>query len=425
MFPVAAQFEITEKCPHSCFYCYNHFRESPSRRSINLEKIILKISESDLFHITITGGEPFADKNMLLYAISEFRKNNIDVNLNSGLTLSSKNILSKLKEGGVSSILTSAGSYRPEIYEAITNIPGSFKKFTEALYMCNDINIPVSVNMVVHNINKNEVYETGMYFVKNFGIKNFCATPLIPPKGRDVSNMIISSDEYINVLDDLLKLNKETGVFVDSLHPPLPCMFLSTEKYDRFLKRSCAGGRNTLTISSTGEVRPCSHSDRSYGNILESDLRKIHSLMKEWQDDSLIPEECKMCSAVNKCKGGCRVCAEAVFNDIREKDIFMHNPIKNTYIQSKEEQLFKNDRYYTINIGNSRTRNEPSGDVVIYNGTRRVSIFNQKEISFLKFLTNQKYFSIQQISKDVGIPENYIAKFFKKLDALKLLHPHQ
>lgn len=422
-FPISAQFELTESCPHDCFYCYNHFRESPAIRNPKLEEVIDRIAQSDLFHVTITGGEPLSESNGLNYALDRFRENNIDVTLNSGLTLSTRETLINLKDKGVLSILTSAGSHDSKLYERVTGVPGSFDKFTQALSMCQEVSLPVSVNMVVHNFNKDSVYETGKYFMENFGIHSFCATPLIPPKNRNIGNAIISAQDYVNVLDDLLRLSSDLKISVDSLHPPLPCILPTSEKYSVFLKRSCVGGRGTLTISSVGDVRPCSHSDESYGNILKTDLRKIHLRMIPWQNESLIPSECESCAEVNTCRGGCRVCAEAVYGNIKGKDIFMTSPLT-SFLSRVNKQLSRlsPDKKFTLKNSDSvRARIEPSGEYTIYNGLKKVVTLRESEIGLLKEISNLEEFSAMSLSFSTGISLDRISLFLSRLDTIKML----
>jgi radical SAM protein with 4Fe4S-binding SPASM domain len=63
----------------------------------------------------------------------------------------------------------------------------------------------------------------------------------------------------------------------------------------------------TCTVGANGEVRPCSHLDISYGNILEEPFLEIWGRMDDWRRGDHLPTQCRACSARSLCGGGCRM----------------------------------------------------------------------------------------------------------------------
>jgi len=67
------------------------------------------------------------------------------------------------------------------------------------------------------------------------------------------------------------------------------CGIKEVNRYQKFTRRRCMAGVNTITISSSGDVRPCGHFETNYGNLLQEDLSDVWQRMTEWRDGSMIP----------------------------------------------------------------------------------------------------------------------------------------
>ncbi len=85
--PTNCQYEITERCNHECFFCYNPFLKKNSGEDSDWKRIAEKISKTGVFDVAITGGEPFVVKERLLGVAKIFYDKNIDFSINSNLTL--------------------------------------------------------------------------------------------------------------------------------------------------------------------------------------------------------------------------------------------------------------------------------------------------------------------------------------------------
>ena len=122
-----------------------------------------------------------------------------------------------------------------------------------------------------------------------------------------------------NVLDDLLRLEHDLGLDVDSLAAYPLCFLGDLSRYQKFSKRRCVAGITSCTMGADGGVRPCSHADMAYGNILSERLEQIWLEFAPWRDGSLIPSQCRTCRYLHRCGGGCRTEAK-LSGDIRGLD---------------------------------------------------------------------------------------------------------
>lgn len=162
--------------------------------------------------------------------------------------------------------------------------------------------------MVVMKTNSRQVFETGK-FVKDLGVKAFSATKAVPCLGgNNFSEIGIDKTAFKKMIADLVLLEKTFGINVDTLMAYPFCALSDLESFWKFAQHSCGAGTTTCTIGSSGDVRPCSFADETYGNIFTDSLSQIWKKMKDWRDGSRLPENCvDNCKYFSQCGGGCRM----------------------------------------------------------------------------------------------------------------------
>lgn len=397
--PIFAQFEITEGCTHNCIYCYNHYSDSRVNTFARKE-VADAIVDNDFFYVTITGGEPLMAREILFDSVKKFKEANMDVSLNSNLYLLTKEDAKLFKNLKLNSVLSSILGPKEDIHDGLTQRKGSFNHLLQSLDFLVGEGINVSMNMVVTSKNLEKVYETGKFIRDNFGIKYFSATPIVPSPNKEIKELMLTREEYLSVLNNLLILEKEEGMSVDSLHPALPCMFKDSEreKYRRFFeRRGCVAGKGTITFSPLGDVRVCSHERRVYGNILKNSLEEILENANEWIDGDFIPKDCEPCSYLKKCRGGCRVSAEVVNNEINGLNPYFNGPVINSFLV---EKLKKEVEKVTAVKGNIRYREDTPEIITVYVNQNINSRLNKLEFEiFKRFVAGR---SFQDISNERG-----------------------
>lgn len=421
--PLNCQFEITERCNEGCGYCYNAFRDDPTEGEYDSERIARRIAENEIFYAVITGGEPFVVKDKVFHAGEVFSGNNVDFSVNTNLTLITRDDVKRLKDLGVISFLTSVVSYNPEIHDAIKRRPGAFKRTMNGIEIVKEQGIHLAANMVITQLNKDQVYDTGRYLHERFGGVSFCATPIMPTPGKDIDLLAVSSEEYVSGLDDLLGLREDFGMGVDSLCPPLPCLFEDQNKYALFLKRSCVGGRTTFTVSVDGQVRPCSHSVERYGSIIDEDLATIFPKMSKWQGSELVPEDCGDCSYEDSCRGGCRVSALAFSDDITGKHPYFQGALESRMFASDTKNLDFNKVIQNGN-GSLRYRVEEEGMVTVYLNPYANAVLSQPQLDLYRLVRLRNGESLDSVRKDLGIDGDFFEKavgIFERKGLIKLV----
>jgi radical SAM protein with 4Fe4S-binding SPASM domain len=96
-----------------------------------------------------------------------------------------------------------------------------------------------------------------------------------------------------------------------SLPGPVPFCEVGHEYYEklRLLNIPCQYGYGLARISPVGIVTPCTISDDEMGDLRTSDFSAIWSndSWNKYVDMCHIPDPCKVCEELSRCRGGCVV----------------------------------------------------------------------------------------------------------------------
>lgn len=161
---------ISWACNERCVHCYfpNEYRAGIMPRSM-FDKILSQAREKNVLNITLSGGEPMLNSN-LVYFIRQCRIHNFSINLLTNLTLLTEPILNEIKATPLISIQTSLYSMDECIHDAITQQKGSFGKTKQAIELLHRYNIPMHINCPIMKQNK-ESYKEVLEWAKSMNIE--------------------------------------------------------------------------------------------------------------------------------------------------------------------------------------------------------------------------------------------------------------
>ena len=309
--PLNCQLEVTTTCNNKCLHCYNHWRTSSETEVplllANGRKIMHMIADAGVHEITFTGGEPLLNFNVLVACLKLANELDIKPYLNSNLVILTKQKAKTLKDLGINSVLTSVMGPNAEVHDAIAQRKGAFKGTLVGIGIAQDAGIRVSANMVVSRRNLGFIKDTAKLVV-SIGIKNFNATKVgCPGNCSDFSDMSLTKDQFIQYMTELVAVSKETNLKCGHLEPYPLCTLASVDGATELESRRCPAGVVTCTISSSGDVRPCSHLDIQYGNLLKKNLIEVWQRMDDWRRAAYVPQSCSSCKMLSMCGGGCRM----------------------------------------------------------------------------------------------------------------------
>lgn len=413
--PLNVQIEITEKCNHNCFYCYNSWqinKKNDSDMDIYTADYIIDKIHSDIkpFYVTLTGGEPFLNMSVLEKLVKKLPRKNIDVSINTNLTLTNKeNLESLLNHNNNFSLLVSLPHFKEDEYEYITGARDVDAFFNNLYFVKENTKIPVMVNMVISKYNINSIYEEGKFLYQNYSIDNFAATPVsVSPLIIDnVKNhhLNLDKEDILSVYNQLSKLHEEFDLRVDVIQT-LPLCFVPEEiRFNdiNLFKRPCGSGRTTLALDYKGKVRPCIQAPYDIGNLFESTFDELWKSLEPFRENENLPDECLECTVLDFCNGGCRFNGFKKGNSLKRKDPRMNERI--TAETPKYVKKINLDKKYSLTKG-VKYRKESDEVFTFVNSNYKILFVNKEMKNFLLTLEEFGNFNPQQLLKHYSSSES-------------------
>lgn len=381
--PLTAQLELTNECNHRCQHCYlleskweAQAAESPDEK---VKEIARRLADK-VPNIILTGGEPMRRPELLKWLVGYLDSRGVNIMVNTNLTLLTEDIVQCFLDHNVRNVLVSCPSGYPDEYNEITRtrLAGVFER---KLRMLSASGQRYSINMVVNQLNKDSVVATAM-FVKSCGCRNFGATPMALNPLYPRKDLLLSNDEVRKLLTELKWIHEELGMNIDVMEAlpkcAIPDEMVREDLY--FTKRKCQAGITVCAVSPDGEVRPCTHNTRSYGNILGTSLEDIWASMAEWRDMSLVPDGCKKCKLLARCQGGCRINALTMHGRLDADDIWTQHEHECPAVKVPEVKDLPGDAVLEVTPAGLRVREENDGMYMVCGSNGRQAAFVSAEV---------------------------------------------
>ena len=306
--------EVSALCNERCVHCYfpESYRKKVMPRELFL-KILEQCKECNVLSITISGGEPMLNPDLLFF-IRECRKNNFSVNLLSNLTLLSEEMLQEFDRTPLLSVQTSLYSMNADVHDSITSVRGSFEKTKRAIEILHQHNIPMQINCPIMKQNK-ETYQDMLDWAKE-------------------KNIEADSDYMLFGCFDCSGKNLKCRLELSELEPFIAKGLDSDsgeEKENRGIGRSdytiCPVCISSVCVSHNGDVYPCEGwQSHSLGNIKDDSLKQI------WDESTGIQElrslsyddipKCRVC----RDREFCSICLIRNANESKSGDYRQINP---------------------------------------------------------------------------------------------------
>jgi radical SAM protein with 4Fe4S-binding SPASM domain len=406
--PINLQVEITEKCMHKCRHCYNYFRHNDDKcHTLSHDSIRLiadEIIKNKVSRIVVTGGEPLVESEKAINFASRLSTIPwISIFLNSNLVLFNERVGKRLLETGIKVIMTSLIADDPKIHDWVTQRPGSWNKTVEGIKLAKKLGYRVLVNMVLTKWNIDRVYQTGK-FVSTLGVDKFGATRACAPTplADSFESNLISIDQLRESLRQLYQLKEECGYEVDVLEHYPWCALGDLEKYQYLSRRKCLAGVTSASIGADGQLRPCGHSSKKYGSVLEEGLSAVWAKMSDWRNQQYVGV-CKDCKYLKLCTGGCAVEAEnsGKWKDhhcVGEEGVTRLPPQKTpTRLVSLDDQLCVPNH--------TGFRQEEFGGIM-FSGNGGVALLDKQSYPAMQKLADEKFFTARQLVESFKFEEN-------------------
>ena len=314
--------KITDKCNLNCEFCSQDCNNKKQLSFEQVKDILDKAKAYGILSVVYTGGEPLLAtgmEKMLKYGKSLGFRQTLVTN---GIVLQNNlNILKYLDNIGISFHGTRKS------YEAITLVKGSFDLLLESLQSIkNKIKITLNYTLSTQNSNLNDIRFAVDYAKINGFNLSFARINYI---GKSK----FTSAQDINSLCAMIEtVNKEIGTNFAFSNCVADCVV--DDKFG-YMCHGCGAGVYFLSIDNLGQVAICPSSKNYFGSIFNHSFRyfekKLHKIEKNRLKN--LPEACKICKHLIKCRGGCKIECEQEFS--------CDTLVNNRFLQFKTEFLNK------------------------------------------------------------------------------------
>lgn len=288
--------EITQKCNLNCTHCYLGNKQGRSMDINNVALLINKLQTVGCKRITISGGEPFCEPDIVKQISQIAKQKGFFVGIVTNGMLFKKIDLELF--ASLDYIQISLDGLK-KTHDSIRG-NGSFDCVMEGInYLSNNgFKDKLAIQMTVSAINQSEFY--AVYdIVQKLGIR--MSVERVTSVGNASNYETIDFEGYRSILDCIIDNNLLSS-------DPL----VNARKFQRLginpkllpIEVGCSAGKNGIGITITGDVLPCVRIRNSCGNIYSDEISKILS-SKEYVCFGETNFKCTECDFSNVC-GGCK-----------------------------------------------------------------------------------------------------------------------
>jgi len=304
----------TLDCPSNCKYCWGSEKKSKVMDIEVIEEIVKWLDgfRDDFVHFTFHGGEPllagydFYKKALPLLKNSTTHKE-AGFSLQSNLWLLDKKLAKLFAEYGVAVSTSIDGPKEINDYQ---RGEGYFDKTMKGVKIAIENGVRISFISTFTSYSKDFKDEIYDFYLKNgFNLKLHAALPSL--RGDNADKWALSPEEHGQLLIDLLDkyLNDLDKIEIKDFDHICKSSFLRRGTLCTFA--DCMG--DTLAVGHDGNIYPCYRfvgmDEYVMGNVYNQpsmeDLMKSRPWEKLMEFKDFVDEDCKDCTYIKFCRGGC------------------------------------------------------------------------------------------------------------------------
>jgi MoaA/NifB/PqqE/SkfB family radical SAM enzyme len=259
--PLAVGWALTYRCNRQCVYCGSWKNEWPELSTAEIVKLADELKRLGTRWISFSGGEPLLRTD--LGDIIKYMKNlKIYLSLNTNGSLVPKRIEDL---DGVNMIKLSLDG--PEQVHDSMRGNGSFKEVMEALKVCRQRHIPVSLECVLSKYNLDRISYLLEIAIENRAHVHFQPATATLLRSEEVNPAVAPASKYREAIIRLIELKKR-GLPIYNSVAGLKHLYFWPDL--RVLK--CSAGRLSLRIEPNGTIIAC---DRVFTAIPGKENKEI------------------------------------------------------------------------------------------------------------------------------------------------------
>jgi pyrroloquinoline quinone biosynthesis protein E len=301
--------ELTYRCPLRCPYCSNpldYAHRGDEIETTNWLRVFREAEELGIVQVNVTGGEPLLRDDLEVLIDGAHRLDLYTNLITSGIPLT-RDRLAWLRACGLNSVQVSLQSTRPTESDRIAGAP-SFHRKLEAMTWVKSLDLPLTVNAVLHRDNIVEVAD----FIKL-------------AEAHSADRLELANTQYLGwalrnraaLLPTCEQLERARSIAAEArtrLQGKMEVVFVMPDYYSVYPKACMDGwGRRFVVVNPEGLALPC-HLAQTLPGLCFDNVRE-HRLTDIWRDspgfnhfrgEGSLPNACRTCPRRDVDFGGCR-----------------------------------------------------------------------------------------------------------------------
>lgn len=282
--PLTVLAELTYRCVFHCRHCHLHPRADAGAElaAPAWTRILDELAAAGTLFLTFSGGEPFCRPDLFELVDAAVARGFSLTLFTSGYPLTPAGV-DRLADSGVRLVEVSFYSSQPEVFEAVTGLPGSFRRVADNLERLRAAGLPVFLKAPVMRSNYRTLPATYRWAAANGYqfLADFTLFPDDSPAGCNHGEILSEAE-----LEEAMRLAAP--------HQP-PARPGNTRPSDTL----CSAGHRFCTIDPAGRVFACSSLPQPAGDLTRSPFQKI------WADSPALNEIREL---TRLCWQPCRTC---------------------------------------------------------------------------------------------------------------------
>ena len=265
---LAAHVDITWRCNERCEHCYLDHDGKGEMTTGEIKDVLRQLADCGTFFLSISGGEPLRRRDC--FEILEYaRALRFNVKLKTNAVMIGPEEAARIRKLGIEQVQISLYSHRPEVHDAITKLPGSMRRTTDAIRHLKANGVKVSITDVLMKHNHRDA-KAVKRLAEELGV-SFHVDPTITPMlngDRSIMSLGITPAE----LEEIMHAEEFVGDVGEFCGP------VSTvdDDIDDILDGySCSAGHTLAYISPFGDIYPCVQFPMPCGSLRKQSFRKI------------------------------------------------------------------------------------------------------------------------------------------------------
>ena len=297
--PFSAHVDVTYRCNERCIHCYLDHDDHGEMTTAEIKDVLRQLAEAGSFFLTFSGGEVFLRRDF--FELLEYARSlmfNVRIKTNGIMIRDGE--AERLLQLGIEQVQISVYSHRAEIHDAITKVPGSFKRTIEAIRFLKSKGLRVLIANILMTANIGD--QNGVHRLARELEVAYAVDPTITPMmdgNTSILNLRIGGGDLETVLHD------------ESLVDDVDEYCAAPERPDDTPERiPCGAGHTLIYISPYGDVYPCVQFPMPSGNVRRQRLIDIWRHSPQLNDlrsirvkDLPVCSSCSHAASCSRCPG--------------------------------------------------------------------------------------------------------------------------